>query len=80
MQIECEGRVIITLPQREEYGEPQRVTTGTCPDHGPFRIVERYDVETGMWEVVSRFTVQESNTQRTDPEHQPPTPQQSSSA
>lgn len=67
MEIQCEGHVSITLPEREDYSQARRVTTGTCPDHGPFRIVERYDLEKGQWEVVSRFIVQELNTPSTHP-------------
>lgn len=26
-----------------------RTTTGTCPRHGTFSIVERYDCEAGRW-------------------------------
>jgi hypothetical protein len=27
-----------------------RTTTGTCPHHGAFKLVERYDCEAGRWE------------------------------
>jgi len=75
MEIHCEGRVVINLPEVSDFDRPQRVTTGRCPEHGPFRIVERYDVEAGQWEVVARFIVQEhaSLHTRPAPASQPPT-------
>ena len=52
MELFCEGGVRITIA---ETADPVRVTLGNCPDHGPFKIIERYDCEKGVWELVMQL-------------------------